>query len=105
MRRLLAAGLALGLVLAARGAAPDPPLYEGKTLKDWVKALKAANTHEQAVAALSGAGADAVPELITALKMSDPLTRIGAATALGQIGVDAKAAVPIMKELLHDKRP
>src|SRR5262245_34995907 len=98
--------LCLGLTIAASGPGPDDnPLYEGKTLKEWVKNLKAPDTRAEAMATLAGAGAEAVPTLITALKSSDVATRAAAAETLGQIGTAAKDAVPGLMALLRDRTP
>ncbi|HJT34057.1 MAG TPA: HEAT repeat domain-containing protein [Pirellulales bacterium] len=52
--------------------------------------------------ALSGIGAPAVPKLCEALRHPDPRARALAARALGQIGPDAKSAVPLLVQRLGD---
>ncbi len=44
-------------------------------------------------------GKDAVPPLIEVLKGDSPTARLRAATSLGEIGTDAKDAVPLLKDL------
>ena len=49
---------------------------------------------------------DAIPALVENVKSSDNRGHIAmAADALGQIGVEAKAAVPVLREALKDKPP
>ncbi len=93
----------------AHGASAAPPMYQGRTAREWVEAL-----HDQpgerrlaavALGKLGVAAAEAIPDLIEALSAEDDSLRLHAAEALGLIGRKAKPAVPRLVELLHDDNP
>jgi len=50
-----------------------------------------------------GRGRQAVPQLIESLSSVEAISRIKAATALGRIGPDAKAAIPALMRALNDR--
>ena len=60
---------------------------------------------EMAADALARIGADAVPELVSALNDSNPQVRLQAARALARIGPDAAPAVQALTEHLTDVNP
>ena len=97
--------LTLTLAAVCVGAEPAPtpranePTYEGKIIGEW-KALtrdKNANIRAQATEALGNSleAKAAVPALAEMLKDRDWKVRRTAIEALGKIGPEAKAAVPV----------
>jgi hypothetical protein len=80
-------------------------VYQGKTVSQWVEALKDKDDRTRRGAAIAlgqigPAAKDAVPALIEVLKDKDDRVRNYAASALGKIG---PAAVPALMEALKDK--
>jgi HEAT repeat protein len=78
-------------------------VYQGKTVSQWVEALKDKRLRFGAANALVRIGPAAVPALIEALKDKDRNVRRAAALALGKIGPATKDAVPALIEALKDK--
>ncbi|HMF17130.1 MAG TPA: HEAT repeat domain-containing protein, partial [Gemmataceae bacterium] len=78
--------------------APKPE----KVVGELIKALgdKNEDVRQAAVEAVSKMGQPAVPALIEALENTDHVVRNHAAQALGEIGADAKAAIPGLKKLM-----
>ena len=73
-------------------------VYQGKTVSQWVEALKDKEEDVRlgAAMALGKMGPAVVPTLIQALKDKEEDVRIGAAFALSKIGPAAKDAVPAL---------
>jgi len=94
VRGTAAALIALGL-FGPEAKAAVPALVEALKDKDRVR--------EDAVRALAQIGPPAVTALVRALKDKDENLRQQAATVLGKIGAEAKAAVPALVEVLKDK--
>src|SRR5262249_7575803 len=95
--------LCAGSTLAAERNAKEP-VQDGKTLSEWVKALKEGDreAREQAANALAKLGPKAeaaIPVLLQALKGDDVTVQFKAGDALAAIG---KAAVPGLTEALKD---
>jgi HEAT repeat protein len=83
-------------------------VYKGKTVEQWIQALKDKSFLVRMNAALAlgyiGPKANkAVPALIEALKDKETVVRGGAALALGEIGPKAEKAVPALIQALNDK--
>jgi HEAT repeat protein len=74
--------------------------------RDLLERLRIAEVDERSeiIQALKQRGKAAIPELIQALEITDPLVRTGAAAALGQLGEASSAAVPALLKLLEDDR-
>jgi HEAT repeats len=93
--------------VAAEKPAPksDEPLYSGKTLGDWIKALKdpSSRTRADAAATLTHIGPEAkaaIPALVEVLKDTDAQVRVQASLALGAIG---KPAIPALIDATRQK--
>jgi HEAT repeat protein len=69
------------------------PRYEGKPLSTWAEQLADRNsgTQAEAVSALADTGEESVPHLVKALASKDRYARLGAAQALSQVLVEARA--------------
>src|SRR5271166_4882027 len=111
MCRFLLATLALGTALIgwdhtpATGPPRQPAPADEKSVLDWIKELRAADSgmRRQAAEALARLGpkaAAAVPALIEALADKDVMVRRDAGRALSRIG---EPAVPALIEALADK--
>ena len=93
-----------------RGADDDKPkeaVYEGKTLSQWMQALKDEDlfVRLKAARALGDIGPpakEAVPVLSAALKDENLSVRFMAARSLGRIGSAAKEAVPALYAVLKE---
>jgi uncharacterized protein (TIGR03067 family) len=99
--------LSMGLVLSGRPAAqvPAEPSYQGKTVQQWVAALKNKDWFERHFAArtlgrIGPPARKAVPALIVAVQDPERWVRNSAVWALGKIGPAAKPAVPRLKASL-----
>ena len=62
------------------------------------------NRRNTILSELKQRGNNAIPELITALSINDPLVQSGALITLGELGENAKSAVPAIVALLSDRR-
>jgi HEAT repeat protein len=112
---IAALALAAGTFAAAAEPATKPPEYNGKPLDFWLKALRSEdqNLQNQAVYVVSTAGPAAkaaVPDLVALLKKLKPGDdtrglRYTIAGALGNIGPDARPALPAITAMLDDKFP
>lgn len=79
---------------------------ETNPVHHWVKILgEDEGKRSEAVDALVALGKEAVPELTGALQSSRPSVRLGAATALGKIGLDSRDALPKLLVCLSDEDP
>jgi hypothetical protein len=107
---------ALTLILAlttggasAQNAAGDKePVSHGRPLSEWIADLKAAapatrNAAAYEIAGLGPAAKPAVPALIEALEDPDAAVRFPVTVALGEIGPDAAAAVPRLKQMMFEE--
>jgi HEAT repeat protein len=65
---------------------------------------KDSKRRQRAYGALQGMGKLAVPVYVRLLGQRDPWARAGAVQALGNIGPDAKEAVPALRKAARDKR-
>ncbi|MCZ7643836.1 MAG: hypothetical protein M5U26_00900 [Planctomycetota bacterium] len=65
--------------------ADGPVVYEGKSAKDWIAALADPAKREKARHALRRLGADALPDLLEAVKSRDEVTRDEVARMLGDL--------------------
>ncbi len=88
--------------------APPDPIYEGKTLGEWIALTKASGTDVRmfAAVAIGNIGPDAktaIPALTELFKDKDNVVRCLAAQAVGSIGSEAKAAIPSLMGLLKDE--
>jgi HEAT repeat protein len=66
---------------------------------DLIGMFEFSDLQAKTVEALAKLGKNAVPELIKALGNSRPAVRLGAAEALGKIGLDAEKALPELKKM------
>ena len=114
--RFLSLPLILVLVGVCFAAEPKPastpqgkePLYNGKTLSEWVVLTKDKDEKVRARAAyaLQCIGLDdrsAIPAIAELLKDKSDGVRYSAACALGLLGSRAESAVPLIIPLLKDK--
>lgn len=108
MRRLSWSVLMFALLLSSppsRAAEPSPaeeePIYQGKTLSEWIGGLKDPQweTNRIAVKALAvfGPKKETVSALRTVLKSDDVRVVLIAAQTLGKFGVKAKEALPELR--------
>jgi HEAT repeat protein len=89
---------------AARG---QEPVSRGRPLSEWIAELKAAapatrNAAAYEIASLGPAAKPAVPALIEALDDPNATVRFPVTVALGEIGPDAAAAVPRLKQMMFE---
>jgi HEAT repeat protein len=97
----------LSLVLSAPSRAIEPasvdeePIYQGKTLAEWIDGLKDPEWEVQRAAAQSlgifGPKKDVISALTTALKNEDAGVVLPAAQTLGKFGLKAKEALPELR--------
>lgn len=76
--------------------------YEGETLEPSQARSDDAEARQEAAGALWERGAPAIPTLVELLEDATPAVRARAASSLGLIGTEAKAAMPAMVPLLAD---
>src|SRR5262245_56030375 len=99
--------LACLLVLAGDAVAqPQPnkePAFNGKTVREWLKLLESQNylERQQAASALVKIGPPALPDLTEALKKPTLQDRV--IPILGEMGPEAKLAIPAFVELLKGR--
>ena len=85
-------------------------VYEGKTVEQWIEALKDKDQEvrysaARALGKIGPKAEKAVPALVRALKDKNEYVRQWAASALGKIGPKAEKAVPALTEALKDRWP
>jgi HEAT repeat protein len=106
-RRYLKGAVVCGLLVAgvvADAASPER-LYLGRTASEWTEDLQedVPAVRRRAALALGRFGAVSVAPLIEALADRDFGVRAGAARALGEIGADARGAIPALTQALVDE--
>lgn len=93
--------LFVSLMLSASGRAEEEPVYQGKTLGEWIDDLKDPKWEIQRAAAQSlavfGPKKEVVSALTTALKNKDAGVVLTAAQTLGKFGLKAKEALPELR--------
>ena len=108
---------ALGLILALSAgsasaqdtaAGANEPVSRGRPLSEWIAELKGAapstrNAAAYEIASMGPAAKGAVPALIEALDDPNPSVRFPVTVALGEIGADAAAAVPRLKQMMAEE--
>jgi HEAT repeat protein len=84
--------------------AAKEPVYEGKTIKEWLRAIgdKEESIQYRAAMALSKVGSAAVAPLVEALDDKNADLRYGAAFTLGEIGPAARPAIGRLISALED---
>src|SRR5579884_473578 len=98
----LAADLAINPSAEAGGPKPAEPIYQGRSVQQWIKALRESTDPESrakaadALAHLGPKAVAAVPALSAELSDDDETVRVAAAAALREIGPAARAAVPVL---------
>lgn len=111
-------GVRVWLASAPRRPAPEP-LYEGRPLRVWLRELDDFDTTKKhrALRVVEGIGTNGIPDLISMLKLKDPtsksdmqlagncICRWNAAHTLGQLGPQARSAIPHLVKLLEDRVP
>jgi HEAT repeat protein len=100
--------LSTGRASAQDAAKGQEPVSRGRPLSEWIADLKAAapatrNAAAYEIASLGPAGKPAVPALIEALDDPDAAVRFPVTVALGEIGPDAAAAVPRLKQMMFEE--
>ena len=90
------------LTVACSACTAREPVYQGKSLPDWIEGLQAPDPRlrSEAARALGDMGAAAsagVPSLTKALRDQQPSVRVAAAEALGRIGAESRSAIPALK--------
>ncbi|MGH7411264.1 MAG: HEAT repeat domain-containing protein, partial [Candidatus Methylomirabilis sp.] len=83
---------------------PQEPLYEGRSFVEWLGDLRdpSSEIRLRAAQALRHFGSRAAPLLAQTVTDADPNVRWAAASALGEIGPEAKDAVPALLQALRD---
>jgi hypothetical protein len=84
---------------------PDPGMWYGKPIEQWMLDVEQPDFRDQAQPYLDRVGPqdkELVPALIALLTDEDPVVRRGAARLLGQIGPAAKDALPALDEAISD---
>jgi HEAT repeat protein len=100
--------LTTGGASAQNAAGGQEPSSRGRPLSEWIADLKAAapatrNAAAYEIAGLGPAAKPAVPALIAALDDPDASVRFPVTVALGEIGPDAVAAVPRLKQMMFEE--
>jgi HEAT repeat protein len=100
--------LTTGGASAQNAAGGQEPVARGRPLSEWIADLKAAapatrNAAAYEIAGLGPAAKPAVPALIEALDDPDASVRFPVTVALGEIGPDAVAAVPRLKQMMFEE--
>jgi HEAT repeat protein len=100
--------LTAGGASAQNSAGGQEPVARGRPLSEWIADLKAAapatrNAAAYEIAGLGPAAKPAVPALIEALDDPDASVRFPVTVALGEIGPDAVAAVPRLKQMMFEE--
>lgn len=115
---IAAFGVSAWLANAPKGLAPEP-FYDGRPLREWLKELNDFDTSKRhrALRVVEGMGTNGIPDLIRMLKLKDPMSksdtdlvgnsicRWSAAHALGQLGPQARSAIPHLVNSLEDHVP
>ena len=86
-------------------AADSINVVAGRSLVDWSAELQSTSpvVRRRAVLSVGAFGSRAVPELTKALSHDDAIVRYWAASELGDLGEDAKAAIEPLRKLLGEK--
>jgi HEAT repeat protein len=97
-----------GRATAQKAAQGQEPVSRGRPLSAWIAELKAAapatrNAAAYEIASLGAAAKPAVPALIEALDDPEATVRFPVTVALGEIGPDAAAAVPRLKQMMFEE--
>ena len=100
--------LSAGSAASQEAANGQEPVARGRPLSAWIADLKAAapatrNGAAYEIAGLGPAAKSAVPALIEALDDPDASVRFPVTVALGEIGPDAAAAVPRLKQMMFEE--
>jgi HEAT repeat protein len=100
--------LTTGGASAQDAAKGQEPVSQGRPLSEWITDLKAAapatrNAAAYEIASLGPAAKPAVPALIEALDDPHAAVRFPVTVALGEIGPDAAAAVPRLKQMMFEE--
>ena len=90
------------------GKGPCDPVYQGKTVHEWVELLRRGKGRNRRIAGeilewIDPRAKTAVPALIQTLQHPEAEVRTVAAEALSQIGPDAKEAVDVLALALKDR--
>jgi len=115
---IAAFGVRVWWASAPRRLAPEP-LYEGRPLRVWLRELDDFDTTKKhkALRVVEGIGTNGIPDLIRMLKLKDPtsksdtelvgnwICRWNAAHTLGQLGPQARSAIPHLVKSLEDRVP
>ena len=100
--------LTTGGASAQNAAGGEEPVTRGRPLSELIADLKAAapatrNAAAYEIAGLGPAAKPAVPALIEALDDPDAAVRFAVTVALGEIGPEAVAAVPRLKQMMFEE--
>ena len=100
--------LTTGGASAQNAAGGEEPVTGGRPLSELIADLKAAapatrNAAAYEIAGLGPAAKPAVPALIEALDDPDAAVRFPVTVALGEIGPEAVAAVPRLKQMMFEE--
>ena len=100
--------LTTGGASAQNAAGGEEPVARGRPLSELIADLKAAapatrNAAAYEIAGLGPAAKRAVPALIEALDDPDAAVRFPVTVALGEIGPEAAAAVPRLKQMMFEE--
>jgi HEAT repeat protein len=100
--------LTTGGASAQNAAGGEEPVVRGRPLSELIADLKAAapatrNAAAYEIAGLGPAAKPAVPALIEALDDPDAAVRFPVTVALGEIGPEAVAAVPRLKQMMFEE--
>ena len=100
--------LTTGGASAQNAAGGEEPVARGRPLSELIADLKAAapatrNAAAYEIAGLGPAAKPAVPALIEALDDPDAAVRFPVTVALGEIGPEAAAAVPRLKQMMFEE--
>jgi HEAT repeat protein len=100
--------LTTGGASAQNAAGGEEPVARGRPLSELIADLKAAapatrNAAAYEIAGLGPAAKPAVPALIEALEDPDAAVRFPVTVALGEIGPEAVAAVPRLKQMMFEE--
>jgi len=103
---LMLAGSLFGLVCLARGEVPADPVYQGKSLSEWLRGYdhdgRGSKLWDAADDAVRHVGTKAIPLLLEKLRQPDGTGNREASMAFIVLGAEARSAVPSLIKIYQE---